>query len=150
MSLFCEPPFSVNLIRAFLLPFSLAFSFGAVGAADAPAPVRPKQDASGNPIRYAATGHASNYDEARVGNYTLPDPLVLRSGEKVRDAATWTSRRRPEIMKLYEDEIFGRVPPTAPKSTFEVIESGTSVLEGYFAIIPMKYRMAESKAPRFW
>jgi hypothetical protein len=38
-----------------------------VGARAADTPVRPKQDANGNPIRYAPTGHASNYDEAKVG-----------------------------------------------------------------------------------
>ncbi len=120
----------MNLSRARLLQIVLTFSTAALCAADAPAPVRPKQDANGNPIRYAATGHASNYDEAKVGNYTLPDPLVFRSGDKVRDAAAWTHRRRPEIVKLYEDEIFGRVPATAPKPTFEVVEAGTSVLDG--------------------
>ena len=120
----------MNLFRVLLLPIALTFSAAALCAADAPAPVRPKQDANGNPLRYAATGHASNYDEAKVGNYTLPDPLVFRSGEKVSDAAAWQSRRRPEIVKLFEDEIYGRVPATVPKSSFEVIESGTSVLDG--------------------
>ena len=119
-------PIQMNYPR--LLSFLLCCLCAATRAADAP--VRPKQDANGNPIRYAATGHASNYDEAKVGLYTLPDPLVFRSGEKVRDAAAWTNRRRPEIVKLYEDEIFGRVPVTAPKSTVEVIEAGTSVLDG--------------------
>ena len=106
------------------------FCGAAIYAADATAPVRPKQDANGNPIRYAATGHASNYDEAKVGNYTLPDPLVFRSGERVLDAASWQGRRRPEIIKLYEDEIYGRVPASAPKSSFDLIEAGTRVLDG--------------------
>lgn len=97
-------------------------------AADDPA--RPKQDAKGNPLRYAATGHVSNYDEAKVGNYILPDPLVLRSGQPVRDAETWHKLRRPEILEAYRSEIYGRVPATAPKVRFEVVESGTSVLEG--------------------
>lgn len=93
-------------------------------------PERPKQDARGNPIRYAKTGHVSNYDEAKVGAYTLPDPLVLRDGGLVRDADTWTKRRRPEIRRLYETEIYGRVPPGAPRVAFEVVESGTRVVEG--------------------
>jgi hypothetical protein len=102
----------------------------AVGRAADPSPPRPKQDAKGNPIRYAATGHVSNYDEAKVGNNTLPDPLILQSGESVRDADTWNNKRRPEILKLYETEIYGRVPATAPKARFEVLEPGTSVMEG--------------------
>lgn len=99
-------------------------------AADGAAPERPKQDARGNPLRYAKSGHVSNYDEAKVGTYTLPDPLQLRSGERVRDADGWMKQRRPEIVALYEKEIFGRVPATAPKVTFEVVENGTRVLDG--------------------
>ena len=38
-----------------------------------------------------------NYDEALVGAYTLPDPLALANGKKVRDSATWYKQRRPEI-----------------------------------------------------
>ena len=38
----------------------------------------------------------------------------------MRDAATWVQRRRPEILKLYETEVFGRVPANAPKVTWEV------------------------------
>ena len=38
-----------------------------------------------------------NYDEAKVGTYTLPDPLVLANGKRVKDAKTWWTKRRPEI-----------------------------------------------------
>ena len=44
-------------------------------------------DPNGNPIRLALkTGHVSNYDEAKVGKYTLPDPLVMSDGKPVRNA----------------------------------------------------------------
>lgn len=76
----------------------------------------------GAPIRRARTGHVSNYDEAKVGSYSLPDPLVLNDGEPVRDAATWFDRRRPELLEFYREDIFGRVPADAPKAT--VIELG--------------------------
>ena len=36
----------------------------------------------------------ANYDEAKVPSYTLPDPLILASGEPVADAATWTEMHR--------------------------------------------------------
>lgn len=91
---------------------------------------RPKSDANGNPLRYAATGHVSNYDEAKVGAYTLPDPLLLVSGERVRDAATWTQRRRAELIRLYETEVYGRVPVTAPAMKCEVMATEAGALEG--------------------
>ncbi|MSU49825.1 MAG: acetylxylan esterase [Opitutus sp.] len=115
-----------------LFSFSgLVLATVALTAAEPPPPAaRPKQDANGNPIRYAATGHASNYDEAKVGHYTLPDPLVLQNGRPVRDAETWFKVWRPEILKLYETEIYGRVPATAPKVAFEVVATDVNALDG--------------------
>ena len=86
----------------------------AVDVATNSAVALPRTDAYGNPLRRAPTGHVSNYDEAKVGTYTLPDPLVLQNGQPVRDADTWFKQRRPEILKLYETEIYGRVPGRAP------------------------------------
>ena len=61
-------------------------------------------DANGNPLRRATkTGHVSNYDESKVRPYTLPDPLVLANGTRVRGAATWRKQRRPEILRRYEN-----------------------------------------------
>ncbi len=71
-----------------------------------------------------------NYDEARTGTYTLPDPLVLSNGKPVTDAKTWTEKRRPEIVSLFETQQFG-VAPGRPKSeSFEVVEKDTSALSG--------------------
>ena len=75
-------------------------------------------DANGNPLRRAIkTGHVSNYDETKVRPYTLPDPLVLADGKPMKDAKTWQERRRPEILHLYETEIYGRIPANAPHVT---------------------------------
>ncbi len=42
-----------------------------------------------------------NFDESKVGSYTLPDALTLLNGQPVRDAATWNEWRRPEILHLF-------------------------------------------------
>jgi hypothetical protein len=116
----------------------LAFTAATFAQATNPAPARGASgatnlgpDAQGNPLRRATkTGHVSNYDEAKVGSYTLPDPLVLANGKPVRDADTWFKQRRPEILKLYETEIYGRVPANAPKVTWEVTTTDTNALDG--------------------
>lgn len=91
----------------------------------APNPSNLGSDANGNPLRRASkTGHVSNYDEAKVPPYTLPDPLVMADGRRVTDAATWKTRRRPEILRIYETEIFGRIPANTPKVTWEVVDRG--------------------------
>lgn len=62
----------------------------------------------------------ANYDESKIGSYKLPDPLVLANGKPVRDAATWQKQRRPEIVKLFESQVFGKTPSTPP-TQFEVL-----------------------------
>ena len=95
----------------------------------APAPER-KTDANGNPIRVAVkTGHVSNYDESKVRPYALPDPLKFADGTPVRAAAAW-AKRRQEILRLYETEIYGRIPSNTPTVTWKVVESDTEARDG--------------------
>jgi len=71
-----------------------------------------------------------NYDEAKVPVYTLPDPLKMRSGEPVRDAATWQNKRRPELVQLFESQMFGRTPAAWPKASFELTSIEIGALGG--------------------
>jgi hypothetical protein len=48
-----------------------------------------------------------NYDETNVPAYKLPDPLVCSDGTKVTDVAAWQGKRRPEILKLFQQEMHG-------------------------------------------
>src|SRR6266487_6619974 len=76
-----------------------------------PNPTNLGNDTNGNPLRKALkTGHISNYDESKVAPYTLPDPLVMSDGRRVPNADMWIKQRRPELIKIYENEIYGRVP----------------------------------------
>lgn len=71
-----------------------------------------------------------NYTEAKVGTYTLPDPLKLANGQAVTDAATWTEKRRPEILKMIEEGQFGRSPARPAEMTFDVTDKGTPAFDG--------------------
>jgi len=55
------------------------------------------------------------YDESKVPEYNLPDPLVMLNGEKVRDVDDWKEKRRPEILKLFETHVYGRTMIGQPK-----------------------------------
>lgn len=70
-----------------------------------------------------------NYDESKVPKYTLPDPLVLSSGQRVTDAATWRGQRRPEILGLYQKYVYGKAPGRPADMTFEV-RSVADALDG--------------------
>ncbi len=56
-------------------------------------------------------------DESLVPDYTLPDPLVLADGTRVRDAESWRTQRRPEILRLFETHVYGRTPTRKLDST---------------------------------
>ncbi|MGH9666736.1 MAG: acetylxylan esterase [Bryobacteraceae bacterium] len=71
-----------------------------------------------------------NYDEERVGTYTLPDPLALANGKPVRDAQTWYRKRRPQIVRLFEEDQFGRSPGRPAGMSFDVFDKGTPALGG--------------------
>lgn len=71
-----------------------------------------------------------NYDEGKVGTYTLPDPLTLANGKKVKDQAIWTKQRRPEILRMYEEIQFGKVPGKPADLSFKVFDKGTPVFGG--------------------
>jgi len=71
-----------------------------------------------------------NYDETKVGTYTLPDPLLLANGKPVRDAKTWSQKRRPELVRLFEDNQFGRSPGRPADMSFDVFDKGTPALDG--------------------
>ncbi len=104
-----------------------------------------KSDPQGNPVRLAkSTGHVSNYSDEKIPAYTLPDPLVLAGGERVSTAEQWIERRRPEILKIYETEVYGRVPANAPRVTWEVTEHGGDFRGGLGTIKRLVGQMGDS------
>jgi hypothetical protein len=57
----------------------------------------------------------ANFDESKVGAYTLPDPLLSATGRKVVSSAQWNQDRRPELLRLFQTHVYGRVPhPSQP------------------------------------
>ncbi len=115
------------------LGLSLAAGFSAPAAEPASASAahpQPLRDINGHVLRRAPTGHVTNYDESRVGAYTLPDPLVLAAGRPVSAVAQWFQQRRPQILRAYETDIYGRAPANAPKVTFRVVETDPYALDG--------------------
>src|SRR3990170_4898498 len=83
-----------------------------------------------NDLNRVVAGFPVNYNEDSVGTYTLPDVLTLQNGTKVNDAKTWTEKRRPEIVKLFEEHQFGKMPPRPRKLNFNVFDKGTPALGG--------------------
>ncbi len=71
-----------------------------------------------------------NYDESKVPKYTLPDPLVCADGTPVRDARTWREKRRPELLRLFEKNVYGKSPAPLPSMRFETASVEERALGG--------------------
>src|SRR5580704_14403700 len=60
------------------------------------------------PATRPTTRRVENHDEGRAWYKVLPNPLILQNGQPIRDAQTWYSHRRPEILRMFESQIYGR------------------------------------------
>lgn len=106
-------------LSSFLIVFCAAWVAGR--AQSPPPPATLQREVAGIPV---------NYDEAKVGTYTLTDPLKLNNGKPVRNAKTWYSKRRPQIEELFETQQYGRDPGRPAAESFEVTDKGTPALDG--------------------
>ena len=71
-----------------------------------------------------------NYDESRVPEYTLPGLLTTQDGKPVHDRKEWESFRRPELLDLFEKEMFGQAPGRPDGMHFEVLSEDRHALDG--------------------
>jgi len=72
----------------------------------------------------------ANYDESKMPAYTLPDPLVLANGQKVTTPEQWRAERRPELLRLFEEQVYGRAPGRPADLWFKVWDEDRKALGG--------------------
>ncbi len=71
-----------------------------------------------------------NYDESKVPDYTLPNLLSCLDSTPVRDKKTWQLVRRPEILALFEEHVYGRAPRKPENITFDIYSVDKAALDG--------------------
>jgi hypothetical protein len=77
-------------------------------------------------ISYSQQNNA-NYDESKIPPYILPDPLVFNDGSRVMSKEDW-GKRRTEIFKTFEKEVYGICPKWNGKLTSSEISSDPHAL----------------------
>jgi (4-O-methyl)-D-glucuronate---lignin esterase len=78
----------------------------------------------------AKAAFTPNYDESKVAEYKLPDVLKTNSNKVVRDKSTWEKVRRPEILKQFEDNVYGQMPKTYDNIKYTVVNRDDKALDG--------------------
>jgi hypothetical protein len=131
-------------MRAAWLICAVLFLVAMARAADAPMELTAEQDhklmmdkLGITAIREGANGrdpnavNAANYDESKANPYPeLPDPLKLANGKPVKTAGDWWKKRRPELVELFDREIYGRTPQRTPTVSWEVTSTSNDTMAG--------------------
>ena len=83
-----------------------------------------------SPMGFAQEPPDTNYDESKVPKYDLPNPLVCFDGRTVIDTEMWQQVRRPEILKVFAEQVYGKIPIFDTRIRFEIISSEPEALDG--------------------
>ncbi len=73
-----------------------------------------------------------NYDESRVPNYDLPPLLVTSEGKRITTPEEWRNVRRPQILSLFSNLVYGRVPEARypVETSFETVRIDHQFMRG--------------------
>ncbi|MHC4105729.1 MAG: acetylxylan esterase, partial [Planctomycetota bacterium] len=72
------------------------------------------------------------YDESNIPHYDLPELLVTAEGKKVTTPEEWRNIRRPQILSLFSNLVYGCVPESESpiKTQFKVIKTDSKFMDG--------------------
>jgi len=70
-----------------------------------------------------------NYDESKVPDFTLPDPLICNDGKKITTVKQW-EKRRQELLEIFSSQMYGRTPGDKIKVTYETLSENPNFLNG--------------------
>jgi hypothetical protein len=72
----------------------------------------------------------ANYDENKIPNFKLPDPLKTFDGRKIKNVRQWEKYRRPELLEFFSKNIYGKVPGELGISSWKVVEESDNAIGG--------------------
>ena len=87
----------------------------------------------------------ANYDESKVPKYTLPDPLITENGKIVTSPQMWRDIRYPELVRLFEENVYGETPSKKINTSFKVISVDKNALNGLATRKQVEIKFGEGK-----
>jgi len=73
---------------------------------------------------------AENFDESKVGTYTLPELLKTDKGKTIRTIKQWENIQRPVILERFTTTVYGRMPGRPKHLHFKQTATDENALEG--------------------
>lgn len=83
-----------------------------------------------SPLYYTQAQEGFNYEEAQVGSYVLPPLLQTPQGKTITSVRQWERSRRPALLQLFADEVYGKMPGKAKGQHYRVTEEDPQALGG--------------------
>lgn len=71
-----------------------------------------------------------NYDESKVPDFVLPDPLICNDGQQVTTADEWEKVRRPEILEIFMSKVYGRTPTDKIDVSYTLLACDPKAMDG--------------------
>lgn len=71
-----------------------------------------------------------NYDEAKAGNYQLPELLITDKGKKITTSQEWEKEMRPIVLAKFAEHVYGKFPGKPKDMHFKVNSTETKALGG--------------------
>ncbi len=71
-----------------------------------------------------------NYDEDKILKYELPEILHSQKFGEIKSVKDWEEKRRPEILALFADQMYGKVPEVPYSLDFKTKKEKISILNG--------------------
>lgn len=69
-------------------------------------------------------------DEQKVPDYALPELLMTEAGRKVVTSKDWEKQRRPELLTLFAEQVYGKTPTQKIPVRYEVLSVDRNALGG--------------------
>ncbi|MBO4345695.1 MAG: hypothetical protein J5833_08060, partial [Victivallales bacterium] len=69
-------------------------------------------------------------DESQVPEYTIPSALEIIPGKRITTAAEWIHEGRPAVFRMFQNEMYGRIPPRPDRMEFTQISCRDDALGG--------------------
>lgn len=70
------------------------------------------------------------YDEENVPGYQLPPLLKSQNGRTIKKVKQWEKVRRPELLRLFTQEVYGKIPGEMPAPNVIIHETQGSAFNG--------------------
>lgn len=72
----------------------------------------------------------ANYDEDKIPEYKLPEPLSMFNGSKIRNTKKWERKRRPELLDFFTQNVYGEIPGSLSITSFDILDEDKNALNG--------------------